>query len=332
MSLIRWGILGCGGIARSFAKGLLELPDARLVAVASSDADRAKTFATEWKAEKAFGRYEDLAKCSEVDVVYIASTHPGHYPHAKLCLEGGRHVLCEKPITMNAAQARSLQKIAQKNQGFLMEAMWTRFIPAVLRLQEMLAQGVIGKVQMLQADFGISNDWAPTHRMVDPAKGGGALLDLGVYPLTFARLIMGADPITIQGQMIPYPATGVDGLGAYLLSYPQGRVALLSSSCTLKTPHEARIFGDKGRIVVPDFFHPQGFTIHRHDTSVAEVEEVKVPFVSTGYQFEAAEVGRCLRAGLKESPKCPMSETIAIMESMDALRKQWGLTYSSEHV
>lgn len=321
---VKWGIIGCGNIAKSFAKGLSEVDDAELIACASASTERAKSFAEEYPCHPC-ASYEELVRRNDIDVVYIATTHNFHYDNGRLCLENGKNVLCEKPTCVNAKQTRELVALAKAKDLFLMEAMWTRFMPAIRALLDELAAGVIGDIKLVQADFGISRDWPADGRMLNPNLAGGALLDLGIYPLTFAWLIKGA-PSAVQSSWTK-AETGVDESGCYLLSYADGAMAQLFSGFRTRTPHQARIFGSKGRIVVDDFFHPRGYTVFLDEE---EPRVVEADYPSTGYQFEAAEVGRCLALGLKGSALCPMDETITIMDIMDSIRQQWGLVYPGE--
>jgi dihydrodiol dehydrogenase / D-xylose 1-dehydrogenase (NADP) len=325
MSDIRWGIMGCGNIARQFAEDLRLVPGNRLTAVASATPGKAAAFAATHGAMTALDDYAALARREDVDAVYVATTHERHHGNALLALRAGRAVLCEKPITLNATQARELHAAAQAAGVFLMEAMWTRFIPAVVALLAELQAGVIGPVRLLQADFGIASDWKPDSRMVNKDLAGGALLDLGVYPLTFAQLVLG-NPVTASAS-IRQGATGVDAQSSYLLGHAGGGQSLLMSAFDLKVPHQARIYGPLGRIVVDDFFHPKGYTVELHGQGARRVEH---PFPGNGYQFEIAEVVACLREGRRESRLRPMADTIAVMEVMDRFRAQWGLRYPQE--
>lgn len=329
MDSIGWGIVGTGGIAQDFADGLLEVPDAQLLAVAARERASAERFA---QARQAKGQqpavcddYAALMHDPQVDVVYIATTHHNHVALARQAIAAGKAVLVEKPVGLHADEVATMIAEAQAAQVFVMEAMWTRFMPAIIELQRVLAAGIIGPVRLLQADFGIDlPDLRPCHRMLDPALGGGALWDLGIYPLTFARLIFGSKAQQIHSTIVPAPETGVDELSALLAHYPCGGVAQLMSGFRLRVPHQARLYGPQGRIVIDDFFHPQGFTIEPHE---GEAQIVERPFSGPGYQFEAAEVQRCLRQGLSESPHCPLGETLELITTMDELVQHWGLRY-----
>lgn len=322
---VRWGILGCGRIAGAFAKGLAEAPGATLAAVGSRTAEKAQKFAEEYGAAQAFGSYAELAASGEVDAVYVATPHPMHRDDALLCLENGKAVLCEKPFAINASQAAEMVAAARSRNVFLMEAMWTRFFPLMERLRELVQSGKIGDVRVVEADFGFQATFDPHSRLFDPVLGGGALLDVGVYTISFASMLLGrAESVT--GTMHPTP-TGVDGLSAFILHYNSGALASLYTSIEVSTPIEAKVIGSAGHIRIHSpFFKPDRMTV-----STPEGEEtLDFPFAGNGYQFEAMEVGRCLAEGKIESPTMPHDETVAIMETMDAIRGQWNLKYPSE--
>ena len=323
---LRWGILGCGNIAATVARDLRLVPDQVITAVASATPGKAATFAATHGVATALTRYEDLVVRDEVDVVYIATSHERHFDNARLALAAGKAVLCEKPLTINARQARELADLAQRQGVFLMEAWWTRFFPIIDLLLADLAAGVIGPVRLLQADFGIRSSWAPDHRMVDPARAAGALLDLGVYPVSFAHLVYGAAPTAVSGQMRATDR-GVDAQSSLLLSFPAGGQAVLTSAIDVQVPHQARLYGPEGAIVVDDFFHPSAYTIHPRGGPARRIER---PFPGSGYQFEIAEVAACLGDGRRESIRRPLADTLAVMATMDAVRDSWGLRYPGE--
>ncbi|HRK20486.1 MAG TPA: Gfo/Idh/MocA family oxidoreductase [Fimbriimonadaceae bacterium] len=322
---LRWGILGCGSIAGQFARGLAHAPRATLAAVGSRSLEKAEKFRTEHGAGRAFGSYEELAASGEVDAIYVATPHPMHCDDTLLCLNHGKAVLCEKPFAINASEARKMVEAARNNQVLLMEAMWTRCFPIMVRLREELAAGRIGDVRFVSADFGFRAGFDPKSRLFDPALGGGALLDVGVYAISFASMVLGK-PTAVAGLMQPAP-TGVDAQSAFVLAYPNGAMASLFTSVESMTPWEATVLGTEGKIRVQSpFWKPSRMTITVGDTE----EIVDLPYEGNGYQFEAMEVESCMSQGLLESPVMPHDETISIMETMDSLRSQWGLRYPSE--
>ncbi len=323
---IRWGILGPGSIANRFADGVASLPDAEITAVGSRDRDRAITFADRHHVPHRHGSYEALVEDPDVDVIYVATPHPFHAENSILALNAGKPVLCEKPFTLNARQAQQVIETARGKGLFLMEAMWSRFFPLMERVRGLVSSGAIGEVKQVHADFGFRAGFNPSSRLFDPALGGGALLDVGVYPVSFASMILG-EPSGVTGLAHLCP-TGVDDNAGMVLSYPQGQIAVLSTSVTANTPHEASIVGSAGQIRIhASWWRPERLTIKRDgqpDEGIAE------PYESTGFNYEATEVGRCLRAGELESPIMPLDETLTIMRTLDTLRAQWGIKYPSE--
>jgi predicted dehydrogenase len=323
---IRWGILGTGRIASTFAAGLAELPDAELAAVGSRSPEAAADFATRCGATRYHDSYEALAADPGVDIVYVATPHPLHYGNARLCLTGGKAVLCEKPFTLNAGQARDLVQFAREQQCFLMEAMWTRCLPAVTDVRRLIAEGAIGNVVFLTADFGFHKEFDPGHRLFAPALGGGALLDVGVYLVSLASMLFG--PPAQMRSLAHVGPSGVDERDALLFGYDGGRFAQLTAAITVTTPQEAVIVGEAGSIKLHSlWWQACRYTLTRDGH---EPQTIDAPFQGNGYCHEAAEAMRCLRAGMGESPLLPLDETISIIETMDTLRADWGRRYPGE--
>ncbi len=323
---IRWGILGCGNIARKFATGLQALDDAELVAVGSRTEDKASSFAAEFGAARSHGSYEALAADADVDAIYVATPHPMHRDNSILCLEAGKAVLCEKPFTINATEARAVVDVARQRGVFLMEAMWTRFLPVMVQVRRWLAEGAIGEPRMVTADFGFRSGVNPEGRLFNPALGGGALLDVGIYPISFACMVFGPHPESIASAAT-LGETGVDEQAGVILSYAGGQMAVATTAIRVSTPHEARILGTDGRILLePSFWKGERVTLQ----AGGKDETLELPLEGNGYNYEAAEVGRCLRAGELESPSMTLDETVAIMEVLDRIRGQWGLKYPME--
>jgi predicted dehydrogenase len=315
---IRWGILGTGWIARVFTEDLLRLPGHVVAAVGSRALSTAEAFAQRHGIERAYGSYAELAADDQVDVVYVATPHNHHLAHASLCLSAGRPVLVEKPFTTNAADAEQLITLARDRGLFAMEAMWTRFNPVIARLRQLVAEGAIGDVTSIYADFGFASPYDPAHRHWSPDLAGGALLDLGVYPLYFTWMLLGA-PDSIQATAAPAP-TGVDANTGILLGYASGAVALLHCNLVAESPLTATVTGTKGRIeVAAPFFRPDTMTVHRKDAE-PEVFTAEVP--GNGYTYQAEEVARRLRAGELESPGMPLDETLAIHGNLDTIMAQ----------
>ncbi len=327
MQKIRWGILATGGIAGKLAQALADCDDAALVAVASRTQARADEFGDQWKIDRRYGSYEALAADPAVDVVYIATPHPFHYENMLLCLNAGKHVLCEKPLTLDAKQAQACINLARRKRLFLMEAVWTRFNPAIRQALQWAQAGAIGTVRLIKADFCINAPFNTTSRLYAPELGGGALLDLGIYPLTFATLFLGLpDSFTSTAHL--NTITGVDELVAMTLNYNDGRLAQLAASSRVSLPIEAVIVGSEGSIKVHELFiRPDRLSLHKPGKPV-EVHEL--PFRSNGYIHEVEEVHKCLRAGRLESEVMPLDETLALMKVMDVMRHSWGFKYPHE--
>ncbi|MFI6726750.1 Gfo/Idh/MocA family oxidoreductase [Streptomyces sp. R-74717] len=327
---VRWGVLATGGIAATFTEDLRSMPDAEVVAVASRTDAAAKAFAQRFGIPRAYGSWADLAADDEVDVVYVATPHSAHREAAALCLEAGKHVLCEKAFTLNAREADELVKLARDRGLFLMEAMWMYCNPVIRRMTELVRDGAIGDIRAVQADFGLAGPFGPEHRLRDPALGGGALLDLGVYPVSFAHLLLG-EPDRVQADALLSPE-GVDLNTAMLLGWSEaGASALLNCSVVADTPLTASVTGTKGRIDFPrGFFFPERFVLHREGHEPEEFTAQAAGEGLRGMQFEQAEVARALRAGETESPLVPLDGSLAVMRTLDAVRDRIGVRYPAD--
>ncbi|MFG3296120.1 Gfo/Idh/MocA family protein [Streptomyces sp. NPDC048179] len=326
---VRWGILATGGIAAAFTADLVDLPDAEIVAVASRSTASAEAFAERFGIGRAYGDWESLARDEEIDVVYVATPHSAHRAAAGLCLEAGRNVLCEKAFTLNGREAEELVALAKEHDRFLMEAMWTYCNPLVRRLTALVADGAIGEVRTVQADFGLEGPFPPAHRLRDPALGGGALLDLGVYPVSFAHLLLG-EPDGMSARAV-LSEEGVDLQTGALLSWESGALAMVHCSIVGGTGTSASITGSRGRIDIPDgFFHPERFVLHRDGRDPQEFAMDPADGPRNTLRHEAREVMRALRAGEKESPLVPLDGTLAVMRTLDTLREQIGVRYPGE--
>ncbi len=324
---IKWGIIGPGSIARKFATGLQAVEDAELLAVASRSQERADQFGDEFDVARRYTSYEDLAQDADVQAVYVATPHTYHKANTLLCLNNGKHVLCEKPFAVNTAEAQEMVDFAREKNLFLMDAVWTRFFPVMVKLREMLAEGVIGDVMLVQADFGFRmSQVMPEHRLFNPDLAGGALLDVGIYPVQFASMVYGKQPTNITSQ-VTLGETGVDELSVSVFKYSDYEMATITTAIRLNTPHEARILGSNGMISIPDWWHPTEMTVN---VAGQDAETHVLDIDGNGYNYEAIEVGRCIREGLTESDVMPLDETLAIMGTMDMMRQQWGLTYPVE--
>jgi predicted dehydrogenase len=323
MEPIRWGILATGGIAATFTEDLARLPGTIIAAVASRTEGAAQAFAQRFAIPTAYGSWRELADDPDVDVVYVATPHSAHHAASKLCLQAGKAVLCEKPFTLDLASSTDLVETARAAKVFLMEAMWMRANPAIRRIVDLVAEGAIGEVTHVHADFGVAGQFEPGHRMRAPELGGGALLDLGVYPITFAHMFLGA-PSAVAAWAAKFDE-GTDRNTGIVLGYDGGGVATLHCGTLGEDGQRATITGTRGRIEVPRlFFRPEWFTLVR---SGAEPEEIAVPVRGNGMGYEAEEVMACLRAGRTESELIPLDDTLSVMRTLDTVRAQIGVAY-----
>ncbi len=328
MQQIRWGILGCGSIAATFANSLKALDSGVLLAGASRSAGRAAAFARKHHVSRSYTDYVSLVSDPEVDAVYVATTHNFHFENVKLCLEHDKHVLCEKPFTINADQAQELSELAARKQRFLMEAVWTRFLPSIQHMQALLTDGVIGEVQTVYANFCLGKEVSPEHRLRNAALAGGALLDLGIYPISFADIVFRRKPGRIISSATMDPVTGVDEHSYYLFEYEDGPKAVLSASYSQAAPVDALVCGTKGFIRVPHFLGAQELHVHRTGTAP---EVLEFPYgKDENFKYEIAHAMECISAGRMQSSILPLSKTLEIMKTMDALRRQWNFTYPGE--
>jgi predicted dehydrogenase len=326
---VRWGFLGAGGIAGKVALDLAETPGNVLAAVAARSTTRAEEFAGRFGAARAYGEYRALVEDPDVDVVYIATTHPMHRKQALLAIEAGKPVLVEKPVCLNARDTSEVFEAAAAAGVFAMEAMWMRTNPLVRQAQRLVAEGAIGEVRSVRAEMGLGRPFDAGHRLYELANGGGALLDLGVYPATFAWLFLGK-PVstTVAGSLAP---TGADATVALQCSYADGQDAQLWCSVPVGGPFRGLILGTEGWLQTEGrFYRPTGLVLRRGDSEqrFADPLDPSLP----GYRPEIEEVERCLRAGLLSSDLVPPAETIAIMELLDAARFQLGVRYPGEEV
>ena len=322
---IRFGVIGTGGIAAAFTKDLALLPDAEMVAVGSRQQASADAFGDEHGIGRRHASYAALAGDPEVDVVYVSTPHPDHHASARLAIEAGKAVLVEKPFTMDAGQALDLVAVAAERGTFVMEAMWARFNPHLVRVREILASGVLGEITTVVADHAQWFEQDPAFRLFAPELGGGALLDLGIYPVSLASMVLGT-PSRVTARSTP-TFTGVDAQTSILLEHESGAHAVLSTTLRAAGSNRAAIIGTQGRLEIDSVWYaPTTFTVTLRSGEVSRYDQ---PHAGHGLRHEAAEVVRCLRAGLTESPVMPTAETVAIMRTMDEVRRQIGLTYPS---
>jgi predicted dehydrogenase len=317
---LRWGILGAGGIAKAQVSDM-QLHGFTVNAVAARDLAKAQAWAAEMGVPTAYGSYEELAADPGIDAIYVATVHPTHAAAARLALEGGKHVLVEKPFTMDAAEARELVDLAAAKNLVILEAMWTRWLPHMVRIREILAEGLLGEVRAVTADHDQEIDHIA--RLIRPELGGGALLDLGIYPVSFAWDVLGApDRVLAHATMTD---TGVDRETSMILGYPSGAHAVLQIQMSGTGPNRAAIVGTEGRIEIESVWYSQtDFTRYDAEGEVVERFEARNP--GRGMQFQTAELERIVASGKLEGDILPPSQTVAIMETLDEVRRQIGLT------
>ncbi|HQU00147.1 MAG TPA: Gfo/Idh/MocA family oxidoreductase [Acidimicrobiales bacterium] len=315
MKPLRWGIISTGRIAHTFAQDLGHVDEGVVVAVGSRNLETAQNFANEFGLSRAYGSYEALVEDPDVDAVYVGTPHPMHLENALLALNHGKPVLVEKAFTMNADEARQLIEVARAKKLFVMEAMWTRFLPHVVALRDLIRAGALGELVAFEADHG---KWFPTNassRLFAPELGGSALLDLGIYPVSFASMLFGR-PSRVCSLVEP-SFTGVDGQVSMLFGYDTGAHAVLTCTSSARSATRACVTGREARIEIGgDFYAPVSFELITRD---GEARSYHFDVPGRGLQFQAIEVARCLEAGLLESPVMPLDETLAIMETLDAV-------------
>ena len=323
--MLKVGILGAGGIACAMAKTISQMPSACCFAVASRDLEKARKFAEKWGIKKAYGSYEEMLSDPGVDLVYVATPHSHHYPHVRLCLEHGKHVLCEKAFTVNAAQARELFRIAKDKRLLLTEAMWTRYLPMRGTINEVLRSGIVGKPWLLTANLAYMI--SDVERLKEPSLAGGALLDVGVYPLNFAAMVFGNDPVSIQGSAV-LSDKGVDRQDSITLRYADGRMAVLNATMMGMSDRRGVIDCDNGMLEIVNINCPQELRVYNRERVL--IASYRAPKCITGYEYEVEACIRALDAGGIECPLMPHAETVRMMEWMDGLRAQFGVRYPEE--
>lgn len=319
----KWGfaVSATGNIAHRMVKLLSQMDQVYLAAVHSRDMNKAKDFQKQYGFATSYDQLALLAQDPAVDVVYIASPHPMHFEQAKTVLEQGKHVLCEKPITMNATQAKVLYKIAQENHCLLMEAMWTRFLPVYEKVQEMIVQDIIGQITLVEASFGGNSLHVP--RIVEKSLGGGAFLDIGTYLMHLAAMFMTGDAPFIQSSATLSPE-GVDIQNALIFTDSSGVLGIFKSSVVNTFDNQAVIYGKKGHIVIPRFWDADSFTIYYQKDGKEKQESCQVPHpYGDGFYYEVKAFIDTLEQGLLEVTNLPMEESIRVLKQMDAARHQW---------
>lgn len=320
--MFKVGIIGAGWIAEKMAEALAPLEDYCVYAIASRSIGKATEFAGRWNIPKAYGSYEDMVKDNDVDLVYIATPHSHHFPHAMLALNAGKPVLVEKAFTANAAEAEELIETARSKGLFITEAIWTRYMPLSHKVKEIMESGIIGKPRVITATLCYMMEFK--ERILRPDLCGGALLDLGVYALNFARMYFGTDIVRTVSNCHMGP-TGIDLQECISLSYADGKMANLQAGTLCLNDRQGIINGTEGYIRVDNINCPEVVEVYRNYELVERY--VKPEDMVNGYEYQVIEARRCIEAGLAESPMMPHQETLDIMKQMDGLRKEWGVVY-----
>ena len=320
------GIIGTGPMAHTFADTLIRMKDVvELEAVASRTLDKALQFKEEYGFKKAYGSYEELVNDNDVELVYIVTPQNTHADLMKLCIEGHKAVLCEKSFTVNTKEAKEVYEMAKRERVFVAEALWPRYMPSRKIINDVLASGTIGKPNVLTGNLAYviyMND-----RIVNPQKGGGALLDVGIYGINFAFQVFGSDYERIESS-VQFTDTGVDGMETITIFYKDGRMAVLTHSIYSRSDRKGIIYGDKGYMVVENINNPESVDVY--DLNDALIEHHDIPEQISGYEYEIMECDRCLKEGKLEADSMPLSDSIKMMETYDEIRGIWGLKYPFE--
>ncbi len=323
--MIRWGIVGPGAIAAGFADAMQLVDDGAIVGVASRSAERADTFGDRFGIPNRYTDLESLVADPDVDAVYVATPHSSHEGDTVVSLQAGKHVLCEKPLALNAEQAGRMVEEARRRGLFLMEAIWSRFLPAYRSLVDVIDQERIGDPLLVEADFGFRWPFDPEHRLFNPHLGGGALLDLGMYPVQLCSLVLGASEQVVATGVVG--ETGVDEQVAAVLRYAGGRMGVVKAAIRVSMACTARISGTEGWVDLPPFMHcPASLTV----TTPAGAERIDGSYPGNGLRFEIAEVHKCLAEGETESRVVTLDESVALASTLDAIRAQVGVVYPVE--
>lgn len=322
---MKMAILGAGSIARTMAATINKMEEVTSYAVASRDFKKAEDFAKEFGFVKSYGSYDEMLSDPEVELVYVATPHSHHYEHVKLCLNHGKHVLCEKAFAINAKQAIEMFNLAEEKKLFLTEAIWTRYLPLRQTIDEIIRSGIIGKVSMLTANLGYVINHVP--RLVDPALAGGALLDLGVYPINFALMSFGSDIEKITSTAV-ITDKGIDSQNSITFVYKDGKMAVLQSTMLSLTDRQGIISGSKGFIIAENINNYEWIKVY--DINRKELASYEAPKQITGYEYEVRAAIKSIKEGKLECEEMPHAESIKVMQIMDALRQEWGVIYPGE--
>lgn len=318
------GIIGCGWIAVQMINTVAKMRGVKVDAVASRDILKANSFAEKYGIPRAFGSYEEMVKSPDLDLIYVATPHSHHFAHAKLCIEHKKNVLVEKAFTINSLEAKKLVKLAQKNKVYLAEAIWTRYQPSRKIISDLLKSAIIGDVKYLTANLAYS--MASKERIIKPNLAGGALLDLGVYCLNFAFMFFGNSIAKLESSA--KITKGIDQSESITIYFKDGKIAYLNSAMNARSDRQGIFWGEKGYIVVENINNPQSVSVYNTEDKL--LKTVKVPKQISGYEYQVEEAKRLIEKGKLESDSMPLSETVFVMETMDKLRKSWGMIYPQE--
>jgi dihydrodiol dehydrogenase / D-xylose 1-dehydrogenase (NADP) len=324
---IRWGIIGAGRISAIFAEALNGVQGTQIVAVGSRNFDRGKNFADKMKIAKAYGSYEELLADKDIDVIYIGTPHSEHKKNVELSIKAGKAVLCEKSFTLNQKDTSYLIDLAKEHDVFLMEAMWTKFLPTTKTVKEWVKTGKIGEIKYLNINFGFSKEIVAENRLFNPQLGGGALLDVGIYPVSYAIHMMDSLPIEVSSQVI-MGKTNVDEVNSMLFRFENGTIANLSSAIRAEIGKDAVIVGELGKIIIENFWQAQSAKVYDNHGNL--MESFEKPFLVNGYEYEIMEVNECISENRKESELLPLADTRKIMGILDMIREQWNYNYPDE--
>lgn len=325
---MNWGIMATGAIAKRFAGVLSQMrcEGEVLLAVASRSAQSAQKFATSYNVPHSYASYGELLADEQVEAVYIATPNNLHFENARDCLLAGKHVLCEKPFTLNVSQAQALYALAQEKGLFIMEAFWVRFLPGMLKMREVIASGEIGQVVHARSDYGFIARGERRDRKMASALGGGALLDIGIYNLGFMYMVMGSAPVSFTSS-VRMNELGTDDFSSVQLQYDGGRSATIATSIGMDMPRRAAIWGSEGEITLDDFQQAECFSVRRYDGAERLVE---APFDIEGFEYQIREFSRCVAAGVAQSDVLTHADTLCVLKTMDDIRASWGMRFIGE--
>ena len=326
MAKLRFGIVGTGNIAHRFARAIANVPQAELSAVASRTREKADAFGDEFSVPLRFDSYEAMVASDQIDAAYVAVPHAGHAAAAILMMDHGKHVLCEKPMAVTAAEAERMVTCAERNHVFLMEAMWARFVPGTRKVLELIESGVLGEVRGVEAKFCYTmGESEYGHHVLKRENGGGSLLDVGIYGLNFASWYLGENVAQMDAQADVW--RGIDAHTCVLLRYENGAIADLSSAVLLQKPNEGYVYGTRGYVHLTRFYAPESVTLCRLDGTA---QTFPTPYAGNGFEEQIAHMCDCVSKGLTQSPVHPLEKTLFILRQMDAIRKQIGVTYPQD--